>query len=274
MNTTPTPSVIPDNVSNPNVNFSVSYKVLKPGDGYDFISCTLVMLFITVPENPHLSAGQIISSGASDLAACETQCYQIIRKVVSKSFQDLRCPNSKTCIVISTNPVFISNIVTKTFSENPGNQNFAAQRINLQQKCETISNLTIVSRFSLKDVAMKTSLKQFSGSCPSAWTKKTGNNQQCTQSKCSGSEDCFFFGNKCDNGCGSGALGFLIPDQTIFWNFGPSCCHHDHCYVTTRSQAEYDIMFLSSMVQECLSKYTSEILQDLCSLDAYVYVKL
>ena len=220
------------------------------------------------------TAGQLISNGATDLEVCSNECYPILRKVVSSStatnYEGSTCPTGKTCVVVSTESVLVSDLVTKQFANKAEFASFINQPFDLEEKCKAINELPEVSRiFDSLDLPHSERRIKFKGKCPDVWLERTGEEGQCTNSQCSGSQPCFFCKNECDNGCGSGWLNPLIPEKTFLWNFGPACCHHDHCYVSTASQEECDLRFLGSLLEAC----ESSIGPRGCRNDAYVYYK-
>jgi hypothetical protein len=57
--------------------------------------------------------------------------------------------------------------------------------------------------------------------------------------------DCFECGATCDNGCGKdGSKIFVWDGEAYAFDFGPACCHHDHCYsmydVFSKAQCDFD----------------------------------
>lgn len=97
-------------------------------------------------------------------------------------------------------------------------------------------------------------LQAFPDQC-GAWQSKNPDGR-CTYTNCfvgpdGNPNDCFICGTSCNNGCGAAGSSLNTDGNFIFFDFGPACCIHDHCYSSTFSKATCDDEFYKDMISTC-----------------------
>jgi hypothetical protein len=101
------------------------------------------------------------------------------------------------------------------------------------------------------------------GVCKPNWLQKNADGR-CSRTNCfvgtkGDPNDCFECGTKCDNSCGgAGKYSPKFSGDFFFYDFGPACCNHDHCWSSTFSRRGCDVSFYMEMLSAC--PYTGIIL--------------
>jgi hypothetical protein len=93
------------------------------------------------------------------------------------------------------------------------------------------------------------------GDCKSAWLQKNADGR-CTFTNCFVGEtgdpnNCFWCKTTCDNGCGGRDSWLKFNGDFGFYDFGPACCNHDHCWSSTKRKLTCDVDFYIQMAAEC-----------------------
>jgi len=98
------------------------------------------------------------------------------------------------------------------------------------------------------------------GDCKPYWLAKIPDGRcahtNCFVGKNGNPEDCFECKAACDNGCGSANGPIVFDGNFAFFDFGASCCNHDHCWTSNSfSKATCDLQFYDSMTSECTTAF-------------------
>jgi hypothetical protein len=104
------------------------------------------------------------------------------------------------------------------------------------------------------------------GDCKDSWLVKNPDGR-CTHTNCfvgitGDPTNCFECMAQCDNGCGPASVPILNTDGNFgFFDFGPACCNHDHCWSSTRGKDVCDTEFYNQMRAQCAPLLSSPYAQ-------------
>lgn len=231
----------------------------------DFVlACSPSQLFLR-NRSDAVEVGQIIWNAPSPEEDFCQNCNSVMRIVDSlspaTSFGSVSCPVNETCFLADTSYAKLKELVSEDLITRLDGASVMDEDAELLLQCEgTDTTSRVHDNFSVIPTSMRATVPT---RCDEF--KRVNPDGTCAFSNCfvgpgGSGTGCFFCGATCDNTCGpeDALKNALIPERIPFvFDFGESCCTHDHCYVSSFSKSDCDHAFLRDNLRSCTGTLSS-----------------